>query len=489
MIGEATKRRSKSAAKGGRCPGSSRRRFVPRSLRRWFTLACAGTALILPGWACRPASNSTGSGSPSLIISGDTNGWITPCGCATNQSGGLPRRGSYLARARQKGEVAYADVGGAPVGTGEYQKLKFEAILQGEAQLGIVAHNLGGPEASFGADYLRDIAARLGTPFISANLRDARGERLADASRIISLGGRRVALIGVVSPRLVGSPMRADEPRDAILAALAAIKGRYDSVVILAYLMEQELADLPGAVPEADVIVGGPTGQSLAPRRIGPALLTSATNKGKFMVHLAVPPPGNAGWAAKLVELDKGIADDPAQVRNLRDFRARLGQRDFTAAQSGLVGAMPAGTPRDYQVAGSQSCIQCHPADQQAWVPTHHAGAWKDLEDRQAHVDPFCQQCHVTAYGLPGGFESIARTPGRVAVGCEDCHGPSWRHVQDPAIHTLYAAKDQCVHCHDRENSPMFRYDEYWKQIRHGDVKATKRTASVAPATQREAGQ
>ena len=87
----------------------------------------------------------------ALIVSGDTAGWIMPCGCTANQSGGLSRRGTFVRRARADHAVVLADAGGAPGGTSPYERLKFEAILAGERAMGIAAHNLGAPEAALGA--------------------------------------------------------------------------------------------------------------------------------------------------------------------------------------------------------------------------------------------------------------------------------------------------------------------------------------------------
>ncbi len=97
----------------------------------------------------------------AVVVSGDTAGWIMPCGCTTNQSGGLPRRGTYVRVARADHTVILADAGGAPDGTSPYQRLKFEAILGGERAMGIAAHNLGAPEAALGADYLQRSCAEM----------------------------------------------------------------------------------------------------------------------------------------------------------------------------------------------------------------------------------------------------------------------------------------------------------------------------------------
>ena len=64
----------------------------------------------------------------------------------------------------------------------------------------------------------------------------------------------------------------------------------------------------------------------------------------------------------------------------------------------------------------------------------------------------------------------MGRSPGLREVGCENCHGPSREHVREPKIHTGYFAQaaNQCIACHDRENSPQFEFDAYWAKIRHG---------------------
>ncbi|MEL6110560.1 MAG: multiheme c-type cytochrome, partial [Planctomycetota bacterium] len=87
-----------------------------------------------------------------------------------------------------------------------------------------------------------------------------------------------------------------------------------------------------------------------------------------------------------------------------------------------------------------------------------------------AQVDPACQRCHTTGYGRDGGFFSHRDSTGLVNVGCENCHGPSSRHVARPTVKTPYEARAQCIQCHDHENSPSFEYDAFWKKITHGPM-------------------
>jgi len=430
---------------------------------------------------------SGGDAPAFVVVTGDTAGWIVPCGCATNQSGGLPRRGTLIRELRQRGDVLLLDAGGVAAGANEYQRAKFEAILAGTLRMGLAAQNIGAEEAAFGADYLRDVARRLSVPFVSANVRDADGRPIAPPIRVLKLAGRRIAVTGVLAQRADGrsntiAGLQIDAPRESVLRALAENKQRYDALIVLAYLPEAELRELAGGLPEADAVVGGPTGQSLLPRQLGPTLLASATNKGKFVVQLQARfEDSRARWSGKTVELSESFADDQAQQENVRTYLAELKRRDFAAEQTGLTAPLPASLPADFAVAGTPACRECHAPEYAVWEHVDHAHAWRSLLERGYEVDPDCQQCHTTGYGLPGGFVSAERSADRTSAGCENCHGPSLAHVRDPQVRTPFQPRDQCVRCHDLENSPQFDFAVYWPRIQHGP-KATSATAPAAAA-------
>jgi hypothetical protein len=431
-------------------------------------------------WIQRPTAPEGPARPLTIVIAGDTAGWIVPCGCTSNQSGGLLRRGTHVKRLGEHADVVLADAGGAPGGTSPYQRVKLEAILKGELQMGLAVHNLGGPEAALGADYLRRVAAELRVPFVSANLRDARGELVADSLRVIERGGRHVAFTGVLSPRYAVPGVQVDDPREALLKVIGAARGRSDALVVLAYVPEEDLKSLAAALPEADAVVGGPTGQSIAPRAVGPTLMAAATNKGKFLIELdAAPAGGRMAWTGRVVEMGAELPDEPEQGENVKRYLAELARRDFAADDTGLPAPLPSGLPSDYRLAGTASCTSCHKDDCKSWEGSRHAQAWQTLAARHSEVDAYCQQCHTTGFGLPGGFVSAQRSPLAHSVGCESCHGPSLVHTRDPKARTPFLARDQCTRCHDRENSPRFDYAGYWQRIHHGTQ------TSAAPGTRR----
>lgn len=441
--------------------------------KRRVVLAALAIAVIAAGaWWAHRSTNPPQKSTPPLflVVSGDTSGWIVPCGCTSNQSGGLLRRATYVDGLRvQGGDLIIADAGGAPGGVSDYHRVKFEAILKGELAMGLDVHNLGGPEAALGSSYLREIGSRLSVPFISANLRDGQGNLVAEPLRIVERCGKRIAFVGVLSKSYQKEGITISEPRVAVLHAADRAKGMYDSLVVLAYLPEDELQQLAAGLPEADAVIGGPTKQSIRPRQIGPTLLASAANKGKFLVQLELSGTGTSrSWQGEVVEMGPDYADEPRQQENLKAYLAELGRRDFIASETGLAKTLSAHQPESYRIAGNDACIACHRNDCETWKTSHHAQAWKTIQDKGFHVDSECQRCHTTGFALPGGFASVSRSSTLTAVGCESCHGPSLAHAREPKERTTFNARNECTRCHDRENSPKFEFDLYWPKIKHG---------------------
>lgn len=417
----------------------------------------------------------------AVYIGGDTAGWITPCGCAANQSGGLARR-STLIQSTDPGLVPLVlDAGGSASGTTEYHRLKLAAILRGMQTMGLAGHNIGGPEAQFGPAELQRLSHETGVQWLSANLKNAEADWNPQPLITVDRGGFRVAVVGVIDPdRVANNGWKTRQPLQAVLDALRDVQA--DVRIVLAYMPEAELRELAAALPEVDFVVGGPTGQAMSPVSVGSVTVLSATNKGKFLARLDLRRSENRQPVAddiRLVEVAASFAEDEAQQENLADYYRRLAERDFPADQTGLVSSL-VNHQADYSIAGSDSCASCHPQDDAVWHASRHSHAWDVLVEQGAHFDPFCQQCHTTGYGMPGGFTSVAESQSLTHVGCENCHGPSQAHVSDPRVKTPFLAQEQCLECHDHENSPDFVQETYWAKIAHGSKENQVDTANVA---------
>lgn len=405
-----------------------------------------------------------------LYCSGDTAGWITPCGCTSGQSGGMSRRASIISS--ESAYPIYVDVGGAPAGVTEYHLEKFLAILKGEKEIGVVAHNLGVPELNLAYEAWEKIAEQSQVPFVSTNVEPLASQNKPPVwlkkSVLVEHKTGLIQILGIVSPRLIsGGNWKASDPKQAILAEIA--KSKADVRVLLAYAEEPELIELAKSIPELSFVIGGPTGQTLPPRRYGRSIVSSATNKGKYLVRANLfGTPEERLSATKVIEVSSELPQNSKQDANLERFYELLKQRDFSANETGVqVARVPQGV-KDYEIAGSSSCLKCHEGDQHVWVGSHHSHAFASIEKTKAHFEPACQVCHTTGYAMPGGFETVALSADRLGVGCENCHGPSLAHVNQPTKRTPFNAVDQCRKCHDHENSPKFDYANYWPKILHG---------------------
>jgi len=445
-----------------------------------FVVIAAGALILVAG--CKQSQNgrtgTAGGSTPKLIqpssflISGDTNGWIVPCGCTTKQSGGLLRRGT-MAKEMGENSTYVLDVGGAAAGKSDYHQTKLEAILKGEKKMGLMAHNIGASEAAFGASTLREIQNSVGIEFLSTNVLDEDGSLVGVPATFAEKSGDgdgyRIAVLGVLDPKFKADGLRIKDPHQAILDQLDKPEmEKVDGIIVLAYMPREALFELAKQLPEVDAVIGGPTGQTIQPTKVGATLVASSTNKGKFVVQLFPDLNPGGEWSARIVEVDETLADDEEQVANLSDYHDELAKKDFSSDSTGLTDQIRIHSESGDAFVGNATCQKCHVDDCSHYTSTKHAIAWKTLEDKRSHVDPYCQQCHTTGYGSNAGFVSVSKSPKLFNVGCESCHGPSSAHVADVKTRTTFNAKDQCLQCHDRENSPLFQYDEYWKKILHG---------------------
>ena len=101
---------------------------------------------------------------------------------------------------------------------------------------------------------------------------------------------------------------------------------------------------------------------------------------------------------------------------------------------------------QDHEFVGSKKCKKCHLKQFKSWEETAMAQTFESLkpgmaaEAKTAHgldpeadytADTACVGCHVTGYGMAGGFVDVETTPDLVGVGCEECHGAGGTYIQD----------------------------------------------------------
>ena len=405
----------------------------------------------------------------TIVLSGDTAGFIVPCGCTSKQFGGMPRRATYLQQsAKSSAQQIYLDAGGSVARATDYDALKLGFIWQGASQMKPAAMNLGAGEVMLGLERLRELAKQ-GLPLVSANV-TAAGDTPWKRHIEISSSGTKLAITGVCVGGKAGAGLQVLDAENALRDLVPELSKKNDAVILLCYGDEAACVKLMGAFPELTAVFAAGTAQPVPPRMTdGRTIFASTANKGKFLARAELSGRRNQ-WnlsGGEIVELSESFADESGQLTVLAAYKERLKREKLDPARTGEAPALLRGLPKEYRYAGSQACTQCHAADAAVHAASKHAHGLETLTAKGFDFDPYCLKCHTTGYGGPGGFSSLDATPKFGGIGGESCHGPSNAHVLNPKTKTPVQGKSACVTCHDPENSPTFKYEVFWPRIQH----------------------
>ena len=94
---------------------------------------------------------------------------------------------------------------------------------------------------------------------------------------------------------------------------------------------------------------------------------------------------------------------------------------------------------------GSARCVTCHRKESAEWSNTQHALAFEHLPEKYRE-DASCLKCHVTAFGVPGGYDlgmEGDEAEAFLSVGCESCHGPGAAHEDAVKRWTVSEPQDE----------------------------------------------
>jgi hypothetical protein len=443
-----------------------------------------------------------------LVLTGELDGYIEPCGCTgkENQKGGLSRRQNFLRALEAAGwPVVPVDVGGQVKRFGRQTESKFQSIVDGLRGMQYSAVGFGPGDLRLPAEELVAGVAAIGdepTPFVSANV----GLLGLDANitprfRVVEAGGLRIGITTVLGDAEAAN-IRNDDievvPAAEALVAVAADlkKARCDHQVLLSWASPDETKALAARFPQFDIVAtagGGDEPPRELPVLPGGAKFVELGHKGMFAV--AIGFFDDAAWPirSQRVPLDArwGEADD--MIALLATYQQKL----ETLGLVGL-GLVPIRHPSGRRFAGSKACAECHDAEYAVWENSGHAKALTTLEEAKPRrdSDPECLSCHVVGWApqrfepFEGGFAGMEKSPHLAHQGCENCHGPAAAHtaVERGDVRATEAERDRlraeiklslatpegkqkavnnCLECHDLDNSPEFDFDEYWPAVEH----------------------
>jgi len=225
------------------------------------------------------------------------NGKLAFCGtCGHIEYGAMPQKAAMLKRWRNElpGPLIVLDSGNC-LGFGSDAR-SAPVMVQAMDLCGYSVANVGDDEAAFGPRVLLDAAKGTSVQWVSCNVRLAKGDKqVFPASKIVKVGGLRVALIGVFDKRALpyGFPPSADlTVHDGIQCAkqeAQRLRGKYDVLIVLAHAPADAMLDYARAVPEAALIAGGSQMQRVPePKMIGTTLVFQPAKYQIARVKLAL---------------------------------------------------------------------------------------------------------------------------------------------------------------------------------------------------------
>jgi hypothetical protein len=511
-----------------------------------FTIAVALAAAVLAGGTAESSTPSRGQGVEDavvekfrernggvftawpqpravIVVTGELDGYIEPCGCTgkENQKGGLSRRQNFLRAIEAAGwPVVAVDLGGQVKRFGRQSEAKFQSIVDGLRAMRYSAVGFGPGDLRLPAEELVAAVAPVGdqpTPFVCANV----GLLGLDANitprfRVVDVAGRKIGVTGVLGDK-EAAQIRNDDveiaPAAASLAAAAGELAKADCAhqILLSWSAAEETRALAARHPQFDMVVtaGGADEPPLEPVKLpGGGRLIELGHKGMFAVVIGLFDDPQTPVRFQRVPLDARWGESPDMIAVLATYQGKL----ETLGLKGL-GITSIRHPSGRRFAGSTACADCHQHAFDIWKDTPHAKALTTLEEQKPRRDgdPECLSCHVVGWApqrfepFEGGFASVATTPQLAHQGCENCHGPAAAHtavergdvkasvverdrLRQELVLTLGTAEgkqrvvNNCLECHDLDNSPQFDFDTYWPQVEHNEpATPPTKAASTAP--------
>ena len=454
-----------------------------------------------------------------LVFTGELDGYIEPCGCTgkENQKGGLSRRRNFLgALAAAEWPVVALDLGDQVNRFGRQTEIKFGSIVDGLKAMQYAAVGFGPKDLRLPAEEVVAAVSAVGdkpTPFVCANVGLIGFDSgITPLHRVVEAGGLKIgitAVLGDAELAEIRNDLIATKPAAEALVEPAAALARAgcDHQVLLAFATPEETKKLAARYPQFDFVVtaGGAEEPPAQPEKLPshraagkPPVdrhLLELGHKGMFAVVIGLFDDAAQPIRSQRVPLDARWGEAEEMIRLLAGYQAQL----ETLGLTGL-GLTPGRHPTGRRFAGSASCAECHTSSFEVWTNSGHAEALTTLETQtpRRDGDPECLSCHVVGWApqkfqpYEGGFMGVKATPQLAHQGCENCHGPAAAHaaVERGDVRASVTERDRlrvelvlsiktpegkqkavnnCLECHDLDNSPQFDFDTYWPQVEHGE--------------------
>jgi hypothetical protein len=451
----------------------------------------------------------TGWPDPSLalVITGHQNGYLEPCGCAglDRMKGGLSRRMTLFSELEdERGWPTISlDVGGLCKSFGRQAELKFHTTVEAMTLMDYSAIGLGGNDLRLPAQELYARTTNTGStrsPFLSANVA-VYGFALEDMRPydVIEKNGWKIGVTSVLGDQareeLNNTDIETASAHDQLSQIVPQMRDEQcDALILLAYATMEETEALAEAYPYFNIIAtsSGDYEPPARPRQVNGVrtVLVEVGEKGMNAVVFGFYSEPEKQIRYQRVPLDSRFEAAAKAKMLMEQYQEQLQVIGFEGL--GLRPSPHIDAETNGNFVGSKACDSCHGDSYDVWKESGHSHAWATLRDLDPPriYDPECVSCHVVGWDpeeyfpYESGFWNEETTPKLVNVGCESCHGPGENHIDaeirgdEPTQLSMRAAmrltmeeadREQCITCHDLDNSPDFDFETYWPKIVHDE--------------------
>ena len=442
----------------------------------------------------------------AFFVTGQQMGYIEPCGCTglENQKGGLARRFTLLKQLREeKGwNVVPLDVGNQVRRYGPQSVIKFQRTSDAMRTMGYKAVAFGPDDLLLPAtELLSSTSPAEGASIFTSTNVEVISRDFTPAWQVIEAGGKKIGVVAILGDslrqKLQGDEVTFLPAADSLQAALEKVReAGCDFHILLAHASldeSRQLAKLAGAFDL--VITGGGIGEpTLEMEKIEgcKAQMVQVGTKGMYAGVVGLFDDADSPLRYQRLSLDSSYKDAPEMLKLLADYQEELRQLGLEGS-----GAREQPHPSGNRFVGTEKCGECHLKALAVWEKTPHSHATDSIVrpttgrgDIPRHYDPECISCHATGwepqkfFPFTSGYLDLEKTAHLKHNGCENCHGPGSAHVAaeegeggDEQRMMLREsmklplagdrAKLKCLECHDLDNDPHFKFEEYWPKVEH----------------------
>jgi len=304
-----------------------------------WPLFATAVAMFVMFVAADPHAAGRRPGDVHLLVLSTTSdrGELDPCGCATNNKGGLGRRATFVDSLRTaNGGVLLLDGGdyAHPTLTRDDRVNSF--ILRTMGELNYDAMTLGELELYRGPKYVQSIVESSKIPIVLANVKyAASGKSVGQPFLLHEVKGVSCAIIGLLGQdfgdgegKFSELGFTVDDPFQTAQKLVPEVRKQAELVIVLAHLGSSDALKLPKSVPGIDLIIFGHYPGSVAASQLEGAIAVRPGQRGEYVgeTQLVVNPENKiVSFSGKAVALSvKTIKEEPRIAAEIKALKEKL---------------------------------------------------------------------------------------------------------------------------------------------------------------------